>query len=394
MTGSATSSRMAPPDVVVREEARALGLDVVGVARADAPWDAPAAADEALQRFIDAGRHGDMTWMADTLERRRHPTALWPEARSAVMVGLNYGPARDPLTQLEHAEHAAISVYAQGGDYHDALKAKLKTLGRAFARRTGAAVKVFVDTAPLMEKPLAERAGLGWRGKHTNLVSRSFGSWLFLGALLTDAELTPDAREEDHCGACRRCLVACPTDAFPAPYELDARRCLAYLSIEHKGPIPREFRAAMGNRVYGCDDCLAVCPWNKFAATVREAALFPRPQADSPGLAELVELDDPAFRAVFAGSPIKRTGRDRFVRNVLIAIGNSGAPQLAAAAERRLDDASDLVRGAAVWAVWRLAPRPRFADLAAARRGREPVAHVRAEWEVGLALAAHAARRV
>ncbi len=388
MTAAATSGPKDAPDAVLRREADTLGLDVVGVARVEALWSGPAPADRELRRFVAKDRHGDMAWMADTLARRVHPAALWPAATSAVMVGLNYGPARDPLQQLSHTDHAAVSVYAQGADYHDVLKAKLKRLARAFADRTGADVKVFVDTAPLMEKPLAEQAGLGWRGKHTNLVSRTFGSWLFLGALLTDAVLSPSAPEPDHCGSCRRCLAVCPTDAFPAPYELDARRCLAYLSIEHKGPIPREFRVAMGNRVYGCDDCLAVCPWNKFAATTREAALYPRPQTDLPTLAALAQLDDAEFRAVFAGSPIKRTGRDRFVRNVLIAIGNSGSPELCAQAERLLDDPSDVVRGAAVWAVWRLASRERFAGFAAARRHGEAVEHVQAEWDTGLRLMA------
>ncbi len=365
-----------------RKEAERLGVSVIGVARVDddgAGLDWPAAAR--LRTFVEAGRHGDMAWMAAQMPRRSHPRALWPQARSAIMAGLSYGPARDPLDQLAHRGHAAISVYAQGKDYHDVFKAKLKHIARAVAHHTGADVKVFVDTAPLMEKPLAELAGLGWQGKHTNLVSRSHGSWLFLGAILTDAALEPDEPERDHCGSCRACLDVCPTDAFPAPYQLDARRCLAYLSIEHKGPIPHEFRAPMGNRVFGCDDCLAVCPWNKFAQTSREAALWPRPQADLPALVDLARLDEPSFRAVFAGSPIKRTGRDRFVRNVTIALGNCGDPGVLDEVERLLDDHSALVRGAAVWAAWRLAPPEVFEGLRAARRAREADAEVVAEWD-------------
>ncbi len=369
----------APTDAdTLKRLAAEIGFDAVRVARADDPW----LAGKRLAEFVEAGRHGDMAWMADTLERRSHPTAMWPEAKSAVVVGLNYGPDHDPLDQLERRDEAAISVYAQNRDYHDLIKKRLKRLARAFHEATGQAVKVFVDTAPLMEKPLAERAGLGWQGKHTNLVSRELGSWLFLGVMLTEAELAPDAPEADHCGSCRACLDVCPTNAFPAPYQLDARRCISYLTIEHKGHIDREFRAPMGNRIYGCDDCLAVCPWNKFAETSRERAFHPREALKGPKLAELAALDDAAFRALFTASPIKRIGRDRFVRNVLIALGNSGDPALGETAAARLDDDSPLVRAMAIWALARLDPA-RFDTERAARQDAEPDEAVRAEWAAG-----------
>ena len=358
-------------------QARALGFDAIGIADAAAPW--PAAAR--LAEFLADGRHGEMAWM-DT-PRRDHPLALWPQARSAIMLGLNYGPDGDPLELLAQRDRGAISVYAVRRDYHDVVKTGLKALARRLAEASGGEVKVFVDTAPLMEKPLAARAGLGWQGKHTNLVSRAHGSWLFLGAILTDVALPVDAREEDHCGTCRACLDICPTRAFPQPYQLDARRCLAYLSIEHKGPIPHEFRVPMGNRIFGCDDCLAVCPWNKFAGVAREARLATREELQGRPLPELAALDDPAFRALFAGTPVKRTGRDRFVRNVLIAIGNSGAPALAAAAEARLGDHSPLVRGAAVWALSRLDPA-RFAALKIARADAERDPDVGVEWQANV----------
>lgn len=297
-----------------------------------------------------------MGWLASDPDRRADPVRLWPAARSAVVLGLSYAPAEDPMTVLERPEAGAISVYAQGRDYHDVAKKALRVLARFIAESFSAEVKLFVDTAPIMEKPLAERAGLGWRGKHTNLVSRAHGSWLFLAEILTDLALAPDAPGADHCGSCHRCLDACPTAAFPAPHELDARRCLAYLTIEHKGPIPLEFRRPMGNRIYGCDDCLAVCPWNKFAAASRHAALVAAPGRAPPSLAELATLDDAAFRLRFAGTPVKRTGRARFLRNVLIAIGNSGDPTLAPMVVERLDDDSPLVRGMAVWALALLAP--------------------------------------
>jgi epoxyqueuosine reductase len=332
-----------------------------------------------FERFIAQGLHGDMDWLATTAERRTDPHVLWPQARSVVMLGLNYGPDGEPLEILQRRERGAISVYAQGDDYHDLIKSKLKAIARWLTANAGGDVKVFVDTAAVMEKPLAAAAGLGWQGKHTNLVSRQHGSWLFLGAIFTTLELEPDAAETDHCGSCSACLDICPTDAFPAPYRLDARRCISYLTIEHEGPIPRELRAPMGNRIYGCDDCLAVCPWNKFAQAGREAKLAAREALRAPRLQELARLDDAAFRALFAKSPVKRTGRDRFVRNVLIAIGNSGNVALAAQAERLLDDASPLVRGAAVWALARLDPA-RFERLADLHRTRESDADVRAEW--------------
>jgi epoxyqueuosine reductase len=329
-----------------------------------------------------------MTWMAETFERRSDPRQLMGDAKSIIMLGLNYGPATDPLAALSRPETGAISVYARHRDYHDVIKGKLKELAvflAVAARPEEADVKVFVDTAPLLEKPLAARAGLGWQGKHTNLVSRDFGSWLFLGAILTDLELPPDQPESDHCGQCRACLDACPTGAFPAPYQLDARRCISYLTIEHQGPIPQEFRSAIGNRIYGCDDCLAVCPWNKFASQGREAKLTARADLDAPPLAELARLDDASFRAFFAGGPIKRIGRARFLRNVMIAIGNSNDLALAAVAEERLDDETPLVRGAAVWALARLLSRKELSCLASERREQERDAAVIEEWRDALA---------
>jgi epoxyqueuosine reductase len=332
-----------------------------------------------FEQFIAAGQHGDMEWLATTAARRTDPQVLWPEAGSVVMLGLNYGPDGDPLEILKQRALGAISVYAQGDDYHDLIKSKLKAIARWLVANAGGDVKVFVDTAAVMEKPLAAAAGLGWQGRHTNLVSREHGSWLFLGAIFSTLELEADAAEVDHCGSCSACLDVCPTNAFPAPYRLDARRCISYLTIEHKGPIPRELRAQMGNRIYGCDDCLAVCPWNKFAQAGREAKLAAREALRAPKLAELARLDDASFRALFAKSPVKRTGRDRFVRNVLIAIGNSGDVALAAEAERLLEDPSALVRGAAVWALARL-DRKRFALLSGTHASRETDASVRAEW--------------
>ena len=335
--------------VAARLKARAaeLGFDLCRIA----PAVPPAGAAEGLAAWLDAGLHGDMDWMATTQARRSDPRALWPEANSVVMVGMNYGPDRDP--RVADASAGAISVYARHRDYHDVLKGRLKQLAGWFAAETRADVKVFVDTAPAMEKPLAEAAGLGWQGKHTNLVSREFGSWLFLGALFTDCELPPDTPEADHCGSCQACLDACPTQAFLGPHRLDARRCVSYLTIEHKGAIPLELREGLGNRIYGCDDCLAACPWNKFATAAREAKLA-APDWRDPPLQELAGLDDAAFRARFSGSPIKRVGRDRFLRNVMIAIGNSGDAGLAAAARVRLADESPLVREAAEWALARL----------------------------------------
>jgi epoxyqueuosine reductase len=352
------------------------GFDAVGIVRPDA---VPLAA-ERLRAFLDAGAHGEMTWMAEKADRRADPCVLWPNARSIIMLGMNYGPDGDPLAILKQRGRGGISVYARGDDYHDLIKPRLKAIGRWLVETAGGDVKVFVDTAPVMEKPLAEAAGVGWQGKHTNLVSRRLGSWLFLGAVFTTLDLPPDAAERDHCGVCRACLDVCPTAAFPAPYRLDARRCISYLTIEHNGPIARELRPLIGNRIYGCDDCLAVCPWNKFAQAGREAKLAARAALRAPLLADLARLDDAGFRALFAKSPVKRIGRARFLRNVLIAIGNSADLELAGEAERLLDDASPLVRGAAVWALGRL-DRARLDRCAAQRRTRESDPDVREEWD-------------
>ncbi|MHB8528563.1 MAG: tRNA epoxyqueuosine(34) reductase QueG [Caulobacteraceae bacterium] len=347
-----TTSTSDDPRRPIRAEARKLGFEVCGFADVATPWPASGR----LAVFVEEGRHGTMDWMASTAARRGHPRAMWPLARSAIMVGMNYGPDRDPLAVLAEKSKGAISVYAQGKDYHGLIKGRLKHLAGFIGRRLGGEVKVFVDTAPLMEKPLAERAGLGWQGKHTNLVSRQFGSWLFLGAVLSSLGLPADPPEVDHCGACRACLDICPTDAFAAPYQLDARACLSYLTIEHAGPIPVRYRAAMGNRIYGCDDCLAVCPWNKFAQAGRETQLHAREALRGPALADLAALDEAAFRALFAGTAVKRIGRDRLVRNVLYAIGNSGDPGLLDAARARLGDRCDYVREAAAWAIERWTP--------------------------------------
>ncbi|MDZ4842029.1 MAG: tRNA epoxyqueuosine(34) reductase QueG [Hyphomicrobium aestuarii] len=357
--------------------ARESGFDAFGVA---APDSLPREAGERLAAFLAQGRHGDMAWLATTSDRRADPRVLWPDVRSIIMLGLSYAPADDPLAILSRRSQAAISVYAKGRDYHDVLKAKLKDIGGRFATMSGTEVKVFVDTAPLMEKPLAAAAGLGWQGKHTNLVSRPHGSWLFLAAILTTAELPPDVPEVDHCGTCRRCLDVCPTAAFPAPYQLDARRCIAYLTIEHKGHIPRDMRSAIGNRVFGCDDCLAVCPWNKFASASSEMQFATREATDNPPIAALLALDDTAFRARYAGTPVKRTGRDRVVRNALIAAGNSADRSLLPAVERLLADASPLVRAAAVWALSRLADEATYAAARAQHAPHEADASVAAEW--------------
>jgi epoxyqueuosine reductase len=335
-------------------EAGALGFAAARVTR---PWAIPQAAAR-LAAFVAEGRHGQMAWMAERMHWRGDPAALWPEARSVLMVADVYEPAHDPLAVLSLADRGVISAYAQGADYHDVLKKRLKRLGRwlieaAAGAGEAAAIKVFVDTAPVMEKPLAEAAGLGWQGKHTNLLSRVLGNWFFLGALFTTVELAPDAPEREHCGSCTACLDICPTRAFPAPFQLDARRCISYLTIEHRGPVEAGLRPALGNRIYGCDDCLAVCPWNKFAARAREARYAAREPGPAP-LAELAALDDAGFRARFAGSPVKRIGRDRFVRNVLYAIGNSGRPELREAAARLADDPDPAVADAARWAVARL----------------------------------------
>ncbi|MBR0824809.1 tRNA epoxyqueuosine(34) reductase QueG [Bradyrhizobium manausense] len=359
-------------------EAQALGFDAIGITE-------PGAIESAAKYFRDfiaSGGHGDMDWLAAQPERRVDPRGLWRDVRSVIMLGVNYGPDHDPLEILQQRNHAAISVYAQGDDYHDLIKKRLKTLARWLVATAPCEVKVFVDTAAVMEKPLAHAAHLGWQGKHTNLVSREFGSWLFLGAIYTTLELPPDDAEIDHCGSCRACLDICPTAAFPAPYKLDARRCISYLTIENKGPIPHEFRKAIGNRIYGCDDCLAACPWNKFAKEGREAKLAARDELRAPTLVELAQLDDAAFRALFTKSPVKRIGRDRFLRNVLIAIGNSGDVALAEEARRLLSDASPLVRGAAVWALAQLSSREEFAAMRAAAIAGEHDESVREEWQI------------
>jgi epoxyqueuosine reductase len=376
---SLTSSRAQPaadPRSAIRERANAEGFEAVGFAAASAPEGAP----EGLAGFLAAGHHGDMAWMANTAERRSRPDVLWSEAKSIITLAANYGPAADPLPALERRERGVVSVYAQGQDYHDVLKRRLKRLAGWVAETYGGDVKVFVDTAPVMEKPLAAASGIGWQGKHTNLVSREFGSWLFLGSIFTTLEIKPDAGESDHCGSCRACLDICPTRAFPAPYQINARRCISYLTIEHKGHIAREFREAMGNRIYGCDDCLAVCPWNKFAQRAHETAFHPRIELTLPLLKELATLDDAAFREFFRGSAVKRVGRDRFLRNVLIAIGNSGEPALARVAEARLKDASPLVRAMAVWALKKLLPREDFSRLAEQNAPKEDDPAVAAEW--------------
>jgi epoxyqueuosine reductase len=375
---TSTSERTAAHDRKreILDHLLAEGFDVAAVTTPDSIPHVPGR----LRDFIDRGRHGVMGWMAEKADRRGDPLTLWPDVRSIIVTGVNYGPGDDPLERLAHRDRGVISVYARNKDYHDVIKKRLKRVGRWLAQTHGANLKVFVDTAPVPEKPLAAAAGLGWQGKHTNLVSRGFGSWLFLGAIYTDLDLPADSPEPDHCGQCRNCLDACPTQAFPAPYQLDARRCISYLTIEYGGHIPAEFRKPMANRIYGCDDCLAVCPWNKFASMARDAAFHAREDLAAPLLTELALLDDPGFRALFSGSPIKRIGRDRFVRNVLIALANSGDPSALPAAESLLDDTSPLVRAMAVWAVRALAPPERASALRQARLALEPEPAVRQEW--------------
>lgn len=360
----------------LKVRAQALGFDAFGIAPANARPDLP----QKLRTALAQGWHADMDWMEETEERRGDPNKLWDEARSVILLGVNYGPETDPMALLGEKSIGIISAYARNRDYHDIIKGRLKELAGLLARRSGGDVKVFVDTAPLMEKPLAEAAGLGWQGKHSVLVSRDFGSWLFLGAILTSVQLPADERQKESCGSCRRCLDVCPTDAFPAPFQLDARKCLAYYSVEHKGQIPRQFRRPMGNRIYGCDDCLAVCPWNKFASVSREAKLRSRPELERPALADLVELDDAGFRSLFAGSPVKRIGHSRFLRNVLIGIGNSDDLSLLPLVLARLDDADPLIRGAAIWALRRLDPQ-RAETLRLDRLAQESDSDVRTEWE-------------
>ena len=345
-----TSRNPAKLTAYIKDIARQAGFDICRIAGAETEKRL----GHDLAGYVEAGHHGTMAWMEETRERRASPTGLWADTKSVIMLGMNYGPDHDPRDLLGKKSSGNISVYARNRDYHDIIKGKLKEMAGKFAARSGADVKVFVDTAPVMEKPLAAKAGLGWQGKHTNLVSREFGSWLFLGSIFTDAELVADAAEVDHCGSCRACLDACPTKAFIGPYRIDARRCISYLTIEHKGPIPPEFRPLMGNRIYGCDDCLAACPWNKFASVAREIKLQARTDLMEPPLAELLALDDAGFRAFFSGSPVKRIGRDRFIRNCLIAAGNSGDDMLAEPCRRLLGDPAANVRAMAVWALARL----------------------------------------
>ncbi len=368
----------------IRAKARETGFDAVGFTAAE--LDPGAGADFA--RYLDAGHHGDMDWLARRADWRQAPKRMWPEANSIIVLGINYGPAFDPLEIHRHRGRGTVSVYAQGRDYHLVAKKKLRQLGRWLAETQDCRIKLFVDTAPVMEKPVAVRAGIGWQGKHTNLVSREFGSWLFLAEIFTTLVIAPDTPEDDHCGTCKRCLDACPTDALPAPYRIDARRCISYLTIEHKGHIPVEFRRPMANRIYGCDDCLAVCPWNKYAAQARELAFEPRDALTAPRLADLAALDDSQFRQMFSGSAIKRLGRDRFVRNVLIALGNSGDRGQLGVIRARLSDPSPLVRAMAVWALSRLTDGPGFARLRARHGGDESDAAVAAEWRARAPVAA------
>ncbi|EJZ22121.1 tRNA epoxyqueuosine(34) reductase QueG [Rhizobium sp. Pop5] len=361
----------------VKAESAAKGFDLCRITRPDAIPQAK----ERLGQFIDAGHHGTMDWMAETRERRGDPLTLWSEVRSVVVFGLNYGPEEDPRGTLDKPDKAAISVYARNRDYHDVIKGRLKEIATRFAARAGADVKVFVDTAPVMEKPLAAVAGLGWQGKHTNLVSRTHGSWLFLGSMFTTADLAVDAPEIDHCGSCRACIDICPTAAFPAPYQIDARRCISYLTIEHKGSIDPDLRVLIGNRIYGCDDCLAVCPWNKFASSASEMKLKAREDLQEPSIAFLLTLDDTTFRAFFSGSPVKRIGRDRFIRNVLIAAGNSGDRAFVAQCLALAGDASPVVRGMAVWALSRLMEAGEFSAFAA-QRADESDDDVLNEWRL------------
>lgn len=359
--------------------ARSAGFDVIRVTEPDLA----ASTEKAFERFLALGRHGDMDWMQTTAGRRASPRALWREVRSVIVLAMNYGPDSDPLEALGDGRRGVVSCYARGKDYHVVVKKALKQVAGWLHRETGAGVKVFVDTAPVLEKPLAAMAGIGWQGKHTNLVSREFGAWLFLGSIFTTARIAPDRAGRDHCGRCRRCLDACPTDAFPAPYQLDARRCISYLTIEHKGHIAREFRSAIANRVYGCDDCLAVCPWNKFARSARERRFSARDGTDNPPLTELLRLDHSAFAERFKGTPIKRTGRDRMVRNALIAAGNSGEAALMDDVRLLLKDPSPLVRAMAVWATARLASGEEFVRLRAAHWLDERDRDVVEEWELG-----------
>ena len=369
------SSNKLKQDLITR--AKSLGFDVCKITPAALPDEI----GNKLEKAIELNRHASMTWMETTLERRKSPTAMWDEANTAIMLGMNYGPDSNPLETLSQKSKATISVYARNRDYHDLIKGKLKTLAGWLASKTSEDVKVFVDTAPLMEKPLAKQAGLGWQGKHTNLVSRDFGSWLFLGAILTKADLPSDKEETDHCGSCQSCLDICPTNAFPAPYQLDAGRCISYLTIEHDGAIPVEFREAMGNRIYGCDDCLAVCPWNKYAQETSDIKLKAREDLSAPNLEELAQFDDAQFRAKFSGSPIKRIGRNKFLRNVMIAIGNSQDQSLKELALQNSKDESPIVRAASIWALSRLEEAASFANMRSKALKIETDVSVIEEWD-------------
>ncbi len=363
---------------ILEERAKSEGFVAFGIA----PGHLAPRAGERLREWLQEGRHGDMLWMESRADERANPEILWPDVKSVIMLGMSYAPPQDPMVLADQGDRARISVYAQGRDYHDVVKGALKRLAGWLAHEADAGVKVFVDTAPVMEKALAQTAGLGWQGKHSNVVSREHGSWLFLGAIYTTAELEPATAAEDSCGSCSACLDICPTNAFPAPYRLDARRCISYLTIEHKGPIDPELRPLMVNHIYGCDDCLAVCPWNKFAeAAAAHKAFLPRAELVAPQIADLLTLDDAAFRKLFSGSPIKRIGRDRFVRNVLIAAGNGGDAGVIAQVETLLHDPAPVVRGAAIWALSRLSP-----ENLNRRRGElladEQDPSVRAEWDI------------
>lgn len=359
-------------------KAKQEGFDQIGITKAALPPRNKAG----LKDFLSAGWHGDMRWMEEKQQRRENPQTLWPEAKSIIMLIMNYGPEENPLTALEQHKNGTISVYAKGKDYHDVVKTKLKNVARWLVNETGAEVKVFVDTAPVMEKPLAMHAGLGWQGKHTNLVSREIGSWGFLGAIFTTEVLAPDTAEMDHCGSCQKCLDICPTNAFPTAYKLDARRCISYLTIEHQGHIPEAFRKPMGNRIYGCDDCLAICPWNKFAQTANEQRFAARADTNNPPLKELLKMDDTAFRTRFKGTPIKRTGRNRFLRNCLIAAGNSGDQTLKPQVVKLMQDKqeSDLVRAAAIWAFSELATAPEWQQMQTIEMRAETNQDIKNEW--------------
>lgn len=365
----------ADPRDFIRKRAAELGFSVCRFADVRDPW----LAGERLKAFVDADYHGDMAWMQTTLDRRSHPNGMWDGAETAIVLGMNYGPDHDPRPELDDRSHGYISVYARGDDYHEVIKGRLKILAGQIASRLGQEVKVFVDTAPLMEKPLAQRSGMGWQGKHTNLLSRELGSWFFIGTILTTAKIEADAAEVEHCGSCRACLDACPTKAFPAPFQIDARRCLSYLTIEYGGVWPTEFRSLTGNRIYGCDDCLAACPWNKFAKEAQETRLQAREAMVSPRLADLLALDDAAFRALFTKSPVKRIGRNRFIRNVLHAAGNSGDAELVAPVETLLTDEDVVVRATAVWALKQLSTT-KFEALKNEKLLTEAEPAVRSEW--------------